>query len=284
MLLPLGVSVSAQQPSERHFRSDLYPPEGFRVNRTSYSSVMEVLRPTRPAVTQEHALKKLQLEDIWSALGEYRVNYVRGFKGTQPGERLVGRALTMRFLPPRPDPVRAIGRWAEEGDRDRRYYARAAEEARPGDLVVAELGGENGHILFDGMGALGIKLRGAAGVVIDGGSRALSELQAEEFKDFPVFARFFGVHTSSWLGAERNTPVRIAAVTVLPGLVPTVLETAATREALEDHEWELLQPRMHRFRDVYRCLPSSGSSMSSLQGVPTEMRAETLFPIAFNSS
>ena len=273
MLVPLGVAVLAQQPSERRSGSDVAVPDGFRANRTSHSSVMDVLRPTRPAVTQEQldALKELQLEDIWSALGEYRVNYVRGFKGTQAGQRLVGRALTMRFLPPRPDLVRAVDRLAEEGDWDRRYYARAAEEAQPGDVVVAELGGETGHILFGGMGALGIKLRGAAGVVIDGGSRDLAELQGDDFEDFPVFARFFDVHTTSWLGAQWNTPVRIGSVTVLPGdvvvadeggvlfvppeVVPSVLESAAAREALEDHERELLRSRMHRFRDVYPLSP-----------------------------
>ena len=272
MLLSLSVAVVAQQASAQR-SSDVQAPDGFRANRTSHSAVMDVLRPTRPDVTQEQldALKELQLEDIWSALGEYRVNYVRGFKGAQPGQRLVGRALTMRFLPPRPDLVRAVDRLAEEGDWDRRYYARAAEEARPGDVVVAELGGENGHILFGGMGALGIKLRGAAGAVIDGGSRDLAELQGDDFKDFPVFARFFDVHTTSWLGVEWNTPVRIGGVSVLPGdvvvadeggvlfvppeVVPSVLESAAAREALEDHERELLRSRMHRFRDVYPLSP-----------------------------
>ncbi len=272
ILLSLSVAVVAQQASAQR-SSDVQAPDGFRANRTSHSAVMDVLRPTRPDVTQEQldALKELQLEDIWSALGEYRVNYVRGFKGAQPGQRLVGRALTMRFLPPRPDLVRAVDRLAEEGDWDRRYYARAAEEARPGDVVVAELGGENGHILFGGMGALGIKLRGAAGAVIDGGSRDLAELQGDDFKDFPVFARFFDVHTTSWLGVEWNTPVRIGGVSVLPGdvvvadeggvlfvppeVVPSVLESAAAREALEDHERELLRSRMHRFRDVYPLSP-----------------------------
>lgn len=273
MCLPLGVLVFAQLPSEKRSGSDLQAPNGFRTNRTSYSAVMDVLRPTRPTLTQEHldALKELQLEDIWSALGEYRINYVRGFKSTQPGQRLVGRALTLRFLPPRPDLVRAVDRLAEEGDWDRRYYARAAEEARPGDVVVAELGGENGHILFGGMGALGIKLRGAAGVLIDGGSRDLAELMGDDFEDFPVFARFFDVHTTSWLGVEWNTPVRIGDVSVLPGdvvvadeggvlffppeVVRSVLESASTREALEAHERELLRSRMHRFRDVYPLSP-----------------------------
>ena len=87
--------------------------------------------------------------------------------------------------------MQAVDTLASEGDWDRRYYARAAEEARPGDIVVAELGGSDGHNLFGAMGALGIKLRGVAGVIIDGGSRDLIELQDDTFNGFPVFARFF---------------------------------------------------------------------------------------------
>ena len=216
-------------------------------------------------------LAEMQLEDIWRSLGDYRRNYVRGFRSTQPGRRVAGRALTMRFLPPRPDFVEAVDRLAAEGDWDRRYYARASEEARPGDVIVAELGGADGHVLFGGMGALGIKLRGAAGVVIDGGSRDLAELVGETFADFPVFARFFDVTTTSWLGAEWNAPVRIGTATVLPGdvvvadetgvlffpphLVGDVLRAAEEQAALEEHERELLHSGEHRFRDVYPLSP-----------------------------
>jgi len=253
--------------------TDVLPPEGLRSNRTTFSPIMDVLGASRQDVTDEQLeqLEVLPLESIWGGLGPYRVNYVRGFTSTQPGERLVGRALTMRFLPPRPDLVGAVDTLADEGDWDRRYYARASEEARPGDVVVAELGGTDGHVLFGGMGALGIKLRGAAGVIIDGGSRDLIELQGDDYDGFPVFARFFDVHTTSWLGVEWNTPVRIGQVTVLPGdvvvadaggviffpatLVTQIIESASERAALEDYERELLRSQMHRFRDVYPLSP-----------------------------
>ena len=68
------------------------------------SPIMEKLAASRNVeVTdaQLEELKTLQLEAIWGALGDYRSNFVVGLKTTQPGERVVGRALTMRFLPPR---------------------------------------------------------------------------------------------------------------------------------------------------------------------------------------
>ena len=271
-----GGAAMAQEPGPRSDAGDAAPPEGFRANRSSYSAIMDVIRSKRAEATVSDAdlarLREMQLEDIWRSLGDYRTNYVRGFRSTQPGRRVAGRALTMRFLPPRPDFVEAIDQLAAEGDWDRRYYARAAEEARPGDVIVAELGGADGHVLFGGMGALGMKLRGAAGVVIDGGSRDLAELVGETFADFPVFARFFDVTTTSWLGVAWNAPVRIGAATVLPGdvvvadetgvlffppqLVGEVLRAAEEQAALEEHERELLRSGEHRFRDVYPLSPA----------------------------
>ena len=273
----LTAGVATAQEADSPGAGDVAPPEGFRANRSSYSAIMDVIRSKQAAaeVSDEDLsrLGEMQLEDIWRSLGDYRTNYVRGFRATQPGHRVAGRALTMRFLPPRPDLVAAIDQLAAEGDWDRRYYARAAEEARPGDVVVAELGGADGHVLFGGMGALGIRLRGAAGVVIDGGSRDLAELVGPAFADFPIFARFFDVTTTSWLGVEWNAPVRIGTATVLPGdvvvadetgvlffpsaLVPDVLRAAKRRQAaLEEHERELLRSGEHRFRDVYPLSPA----------------------------
>ena len=259
----------AQGPFDQTFNPDVEAPDGFRTNRTSYSAIMDVLAPSRPEVTQEQLaqLRSIPLEAIFGAVGEYRTNYARGFANTHPGERLVGRALTMRFLPPRPDLVRAANALAEEGDWDRRYYARAAEEAQPGDVVVAELGGVDGHNLFGDMGATGIQMRGAAGVVIDGGMRDLVGLQDDRFEGFPVLHRFSDPHTTSWLGVEFNGPVRIGGVTVLPGdivvgddggvfffppeLLDDVLEYAARSEAREKFQLQLLLDRRYRFRDVY---------------------------------
>ncbi len=272
-LLASPAGALAQVPYDQTFAPDAPAPEGFRTNRTSYSAVMDVLAPTRPEVTDDalEELRSVPLEVIFSAVGEYRTNYARGFQSTRPGERLVGRALTMRFLPPRPDLTRAANILAEEGNWDRRYYSRASEEARPGDVVVAELGGVDGHNLFGDMGAMGIQMRGAAGIVIDGGMRDLTGLQADRFEGFPVLHRFSDPHTTSWLGVEYNAPVRVGGVTVLPGdivvgddggvfffppeLLDDVLAAAEESEAMEEFQRELLEEKSYRFRDIYPLAP-----------------------------
>jgi len=273
LIVLAGNPLLAQGPYDQAFNPDVPAPDGFRTNRTSYSAIMDVLAAERPQVSEEQLdqLRDVPLEVIFSAIGDYRLNYVTGFATTRPGERLVGRALTMRFLPARPDLVRAANVLAAEGNWDRRYYARAAEEAQPGDVVVAELGGSDGHNLFGDMGAIGIKLRGANGVVVDGGMRDLTGLQDDRFAGFPVLHRFTDPHTTLWLGVEYNAPVKIGGVTVLPGdivvgdeggvfffppdLLEPVLEYAAETEAREAFQLQQLENKQYRFRDIYPLSP-----------------------------
>jgi len=277
-------SVQAQTPYNQEFTADVPTPVGFRTNRTSYSAIMDVLTPSRPQVTEQQLeqLRQVPLEVIFSAIGEYRNNYATGFANTRPGERLIGRALTMRLLPPRPDLSRAAQVLAEEGNWDRRYYARAAEEAKPGDVIVAELGGSDGHNLFGDMGATGIQLRGAAGVVIDGGMRDLVGLQDDRFEGFPVLHRFSDPHTTAWLGVEYNVPVRIGEVSVLPGdivvgddggifffppeLLGEIFQYADMVEAREEFQLQLLQDKDYRFRDIYPLSPQLMEEFERTQG------------------
>jgi regulator of RNase E activity RraA len=268
-----AVLLGAQKPWDQTFAPDIEAPEGFRANRTSYSAIMDVLDPERERVTLEQLaqLEDLQLENIWAAMGEYEDNYVIGFQTTRPGERIIGRALTIRSLPARPDLKRALDTLAEEGDWDRRFYVRAGEEASPGDVVVVDLGGPEGHIFFGDITAMGIQMRGARGVIIDGGTRDLDELSADTFEGFPVFARFFDPVGPRWLDAEYNVPIRVGGATVLPGdvvvaedeailffppeILDQVVRDARARQELEDYERDMLLQKKYRIRDVYPLHP-----------------------------
>ena len=242
-------------------------------HRTAFSPIMDELKSSRDVeVTdaQLEELKTLQLETIYDALGDYQANYVLGLQTTQPGQRVVGRALTMRFLPARPDLRGALDALAEDGDWDRRYYGRAADEAKPGDVIVVDLGGASGDHMFGDMGVLGMKLAGIRGAIVDGGSRDRAELADPSFADFPVFARYFNIVVSEWLGAEWNVPVRIDRATVLPGdivvadesgvlfippqLVEQVLNKARAKVSMENYQRELLRTKKYRFGDVYPVL------------------------------
>jgi regulator of RNase E activity RraA len=266
-------ALGAQKPWDQEFKPDIEAPEGFRANRASYSAIMDVLDETREEVTLDQLaqLEDLQLENIWAAMGDYDDNYVIGFQTTRPGERIIGRALTIRSLPARPDLKRALDTLGEEGDWDTRFYVRAGEEAKPGDVVVVDLGGPEGHIFFGDITAMGIQMRGARGVIIDGGTRDLEELSRDDFEGFPVFARFFDPVGPRWLDTEYNVPIRVGGATVLPGdvvvaedeamlffppeILDDVVSKARERQEVEDYERDLLKTKKYRIRDVYPMHP-----------------------------
>jgi len=246
-------------------------PKGLRASRNTYSPVMDVLGPTRAPVTDEQLkkLKELPIEAVWGALQrhQYRQCFVTDFRMTQPDVKLVGRALTMRYLPVRPDLMQAVQTLAQEGDWDHQFNVRAGEETKPGDVLVVELGGAVERATFMGdVTGLGIRSRGAAGVVIDGGLRDLNEFLP--MKDFPVYYR--GAHASAMadqVGVEWNAPVRIGNVTVLPGdvvigdssgvlffppqLAEEVIKAAEDTVYTETFKREMIKGTKYRARDIY---------------------------------
>jgi regulator of RNase E activity RraA len=192
-----------------------------KFSRDTYSPLMEVLQPKRTRVTDEQLqkLKAVPIEAVWGAVQrqKYLFCFVNGMLTTQPQTKLVGRALTMRYLPVRPDVQEAVETLAKGGDWDVGFNMRASDDIKAGDVLVVELAGAVDRATFMGdVTGLAIKTAGAAGVVIDGGLRDLSEFLP--MKDFPVYYR--GAHASAMadqVGVEWNVPVRIANVTVLPG-------------------------------------------------------------------
>ena len=143
------------------------PDPALRKNRNSYSAVMEVLKSKRTPVTDEQLeeLKKFPLEAIWTVMKSLGYNsYFVGLRPTRPEACLTGRALTMHYLPRRPDVDEAVRTLAKEGDWPEYYNVRAAEEAKPGDVLVVDLGGESSSGVFfgdyTGIAALGGRVYG----------------------------------------------------------------------------------------------------------------------------
>ena len=58
----LVLALYAQKPIDQKYPPDVPPSPNFRTNRNSYSAIMDVLRASRPSVSQEQLdrLKKLQ--------------------------------------------------------------------------------------------------------------------------------------------------------------------------------------------------------------------------------
>ena len=243
-----------------------------RAARDTWTPVMDVLKTARTVkVTdaQLQRLRELPLEAVWGALQSRR--YVRSFEGgfqlTVPNAKLVGRAVTMRYLPVRPDLMEAVQTLAKEGDWDYQYNVRAGEDLKAGDVVVVELGGMVDRATFLGdVTGLGMRAAGALGVIVDGGIRDLSEFIP--MKDFPIYYR--GAHASAMadqVGVEWNGPIRLGGITVLPGdiivadaegvqvvppqLVAEVITAAEDTVYTENFKREMMATKKYRSRDIY---------------------------------
>jgi len=256
-----------------HFksRSQVQVPPGLRAQRDTWTPLMDALKEKRPRVTDEQLerLRNLSIENVWGAIqGKgYRHCFVTHLKQTQPGVKLVGRALTMRYLPQRPDLDEGVRQLAKEGNWDPAFNVRGGEDAKPGDVVVVELGGMVDRATFMGtMTGLGMKLRGVKGVVVDGGIRDLNEFLG--WKDFPVY--YAGAHASAMadqIGVEWNAPARIGNVTVLPGdvvigdeegllffppqLAGDAISAAENQTYTEEFKAEMMKSGKYRTRDIY---------------------------------
>jgi 4-hydroxy-4-methyl-2-oxoglutarate aldolase len=246
-------------------------PSGLRTQRDTWTPLMDVLGPKRPRVTDEQLerLRALSIENVWGAIqGKgYKNCFITHLKPTQPNLKMVGRALTMRYLPQRPDLDEGVRQLAKEGNWDPSFNVRGGEDAKKGDVVVVELGGMVDRATFMGtMTGLGMKLAGVNGIVVDGGIRDLNGFL--EMKDLPVY--YAGAHASAMadqIGVEWNIPIRIGAVTILPGdvvigdeegllvfppqLADEAIKAAENQTYNEQFKAEMMKSGKYRTRDIY---------------------------------
>ncbi|MDX1512233.1 MAG: RraA family protein [Gammaproteobacteria bacterium] len=121
------------------------------------------------------------------------------------GFRFAGRAVTVR---------EAVGDYGSFGSEDFRVGA-MIDAAAPGDVIVVAADGARAST-WGGMASLAAKLKGVAGLVVDGGVRDLEEIESS---GFPVFAR----HLVPTTGRTRlkveaiGEEVEIDGVPVAPG-------------------------------------------------------------------
>src|SRR5580692_12908837 len=135
----------------------------------------------------------------------------RGLKGSVTGihryttdARIAGRVLTVKL-------DRAEGR-----TNTRHLCTAAIEAANPGDIIVVEQSTGLDAASWGGNLAIGAKMRGVAGVIVEGPARDIDDCRK---LDFPVFARSHTARTARGRIVEvaTNEPVTVGDVTVTPG-------------------------------------------------------------------
>ena len=176
----------------------------------------------RPRVPDDilERMAQVTTEEAWGVL--HREGYDFQFEGDwlniHPDQILVGRAVTARFVPTRPDLNQVI---KEVGERDGRIGGQNSwviDTLVPGDVIVIELFGKivKGTFAGDNLSTSISARTGGRGMVVDGGMR-----DYQRVVELPDFNGFIKGLDPTGIGdvtlVEINGPVRIGNATVLPG-------------------------------------------------------------------
>lgn len=142
----------------------------------------------------------------------YETTFLRGVKPLAPGApTMVGPAFTLRTIPMREDKRRAIAEGSAAN-----LQGRAFNEAGEGEVLVCEAAGVVETALLGDMVATAFKVRGVAGIVIDGG---VNDRAAISGIGLPVYAMGDASlpFTSHRHITEINAPIGCAGIAVWPG-------------------------------------------------------------------
>lgn len=98
---------------------------------------------------------------------------------------------------------------------DNLMFHKAMDMAKPGDVVVIDAGGDEKRAIFGALMINYCKVRGLAGVIVDGAIRDVEELSE---MDFPVYARSVTPNGPYKNGpGEINTTIAFGGKVVRPG-------------------------------------------------------------------
>lgn len=210
-------------------------------------------RPNVPADLLER-MKLVTNDEAWGVLergNNYHFQFEGGWYNLHPERVLVGRAVTVRMVPIRPDFQAVVEETGRAQGRAGGQNTWVIDQLQEGDVLVVDLFGkiEDGTFIGDNLGTA-IHARAKTGLIVDGGIRDLERVL--ELPDFNVFCR--GAHPSAIYDvtlAEVNGPIRIGNATVLPGDV--VLGTREGVTFIPPHLAEAVVTRSEdvRQRDVF---------------------------------
>ncbi|MFP6569685.1 MAG: RraA family protein [Dehalococcoidia bacterium] len=164
-------------------------------------------------------MEKVTSEEAWGTLRRngYHHNFAGDFHILHPERTLVGRAVTCRFVPTRPDLNNAIERTGKSDGRVGGQNSWVIDELVEDDVIVVDLFGK----IFDGTFAgdnlsSAIRVSTKRGMVIDGGLRDTQRIY--EMDGFNAFIR--GMDPSAINDVSMpdiNGVIRIGVATCIPG-------------------------------------------------------------------
>lgn len=181
----------------------------------------ERLPDGRPKVSDDmlQRLKNISLEEAWGVLRNkgYRNQFEGDWMVLKPGEAMTGRALTVQYLPKRPDYDDLIRAKGKEEKRIGNFNSWPIDMLTPGDIYVAD-GYEkivDGTLIGDNLGN-SIYAKSKNGVIFNGSVRDAEGLEAIDGFNAWIKGYDPSFIQEMMLGGI-NVPIRIGRATVLPG-------------------------------------------------------------------
>ena len=208
---------------------------------------MDIPRITRPPRHIIDALKEIGTATVAGSLGHsgFRNPHMLGPVTQRPGKSIVGPALTLQFLPQRPD-LFSEGEYADPETQLHRHVLYQVEE---GDVVVVDARGDMSSGVFGDMMSTYFKGRGGAGIIIDGVMRDRPNVEKLDLALWlKGWSPNYHVQTDIFPNAV-NVTIACGGVTVVPGDIivadddgAVVVPVSMAQQVLEDGqkhaEWE----------------------------------------------
>lgn len=175
----------------------------------------------RPKVTDDilERMKGVSIEEAWGVLRNegYHNQFEGGWEPLHDDVPVVGRALTVQYMPNRPDVSEQIKKKGKEDGQIGNTNSWPIDMLQENDVYVADGFGKivDGTLIGDNLGN-SIYAKSKTGVVFNASSRDMAGLS--EIEGFNAFVR--GWHPSfltEVMLLSINSPIRMGAATVLPG-------------------------------------------------------------------
>jgi len=175
----------------------------------------------RPRVADDilERFKSVTIEEAWGVLRNegYHNQFEGGWKPLHDDVPVVGRALTVQYMPNRPDLSDQIKKKGKDDGRIGNPNSWPIDMLQLGDVYVADAFGKivDGTLIGDNLGNA-IYAKSRTGVVFNSSSRDMEGLS--EIEGFNAFVRdWHPSYLTEVMLLGINTPIRIGAVTVMPG-------------------------------------------------------------------
>lgn len=221
-----------------------------------------ITRPSKDLIAQLEGIGAATVAGTLGHMG-FKNPHMVGPVAQTKGKSIVGPALTLQFLPQRPD-LFSEGEYADPETQLHRHVLYHVEE---GDVVVVDARGDMSSGVFGDMMSTYFKGRGGAGIVIDGCMRDWPNVQKLDLALWlKGWTPNYHVQTSIYPNAV-NVPIACGGVTVIPGdiiiadddgvvVLPVAMAEQVVEESRKHAEWEVFsREKLMAGEDLRRYYP-----------------------------